>query len=287
MYLKLPLINRLLKRGALFGLKFQLKSKVIILILFLFFAYGCASHHPVYHPKTRYPQQFPVRKYKKKKLPASAKPYKVNGRHYRPLISAGDFSQKGLASWYGRDFHGKKTANGETYNMYAMTAAHKTLPLGTWVRVYNLRNGKQAVVRINDRGPFVRNRIIDLSYKAAKKLGVVGPGTAPVKIVALGKSSNGSGSSAAASAPVKYIPVNYWKGNFTVQVGAFMDKNNAAKFKHKLAARYKHAHITRFSDFRGVFFRVRVGRYSNLDAAVKFSRELISAGAKQAFVVAE
>ncbi len=265
-------------------MKFQVKLKVIISVLFLFFAYGCTSNRPVYHPKTRYTQQFPVRKYKKNKLPAYTKPYKVNGRHYRPLISARGFSQKGLASWYGRDFHGKKTANGETYNMYAMTAAHKTLPLGTWVRVYNLRNKKQAVVRINDRGPFVRNRIIDLSYKAAKKLGVVGPGTAPVKIVALGMASRGT---VVPSAPVKYIPVNYWKGNFTVQVGAFMDKNNAVKFKHKLAARYKYAHITTFSDSRGVFFRVRVGRYSSLDAAVKFSRKLILAGAKQAFVVAE
>lgn len=261
----------------------ELRPKLIISCFLLLFTLSCASNPPFHLPRYPYGQPRP---YKKRviKAPAYTKPYNINGKHYHPLVSARGFSQRGLASWYGRDFHGKKTANGEIYNMYAMTAAHKTLPLGTWVRVYNLKNGRQAVVRINDRGPFVKNRIIDLSYKAAKKLGVVGPGTAPVEIVALGIASK---SSALSSPPVKYIPVAYWKGNFTVQVGAFKERKNAERLKIKLSKRYAHAHITSFRDFRGMFFRVRVGRYSNLKNARNFSLKLMAAGAKAAFVVAE
>jgi rare lipoprotein A len=94
---------------------------------------------------------------------------------------------KGIASWYGSDFHGRRTASGEIYNMYDYTAAHKTLPLGTYARVINLKNCKSVIVRINDRGPFVKGRIIDLSYAAAKKIDMIGPGTVPVRIQILSK----------------------------------------------------------------------------------------------------
>lgn len=261
----------------------ELRPKLIISFFLLLFTLSCAANRPFHQPRHPYEQPFPHKK-RVMKAPAYTKPYNIKGKHYRPIVNASGFSERGIASWYGRDFHGRKTANGEIYNMYAMTAAHKTLPLGTWVRVYNLKNGRQAVVRINDRGPFVRNRIIDLSYKAAKKLGVVGPGTAPVKIVALGMASR---SSVRSSAPVKYIPVAYWKGNFTVQVGAFKERKNAERLKIKLSKRYRHVHITSFRDFRGMFFRVRVGRYSNLKNARNFSLKLMSAGAKAAFAVAE
>jgi rare lipoprotein A len=116
--------------------------------------------------------------------PNYPKPYKISGKWYQPLPYARGYRERGLASWYGKKFHGRKTANGETYNMYGISAAHKTLPLGTYVTVKNLDNGKTLVVRINDRGPFVKGRIIDLSYGAAKKLGVVGPGTARVDVLA-------------------------------------------------------------------------------------------------------
>ena len=109
------------------------------------------------------------------------KTYTVRGKTYRPYLSADGYREDGVASWYGRDFHGKTTANGERYNMYAMTAAHKLLPLGTKVRVTHLRNGKSIVVRVNDRGPFVGDRIIDLSYASAKELGMIGTGTARVR----------------------------------------------------------------------------------------------------------
>ncbi len=111
--------------------------------------------------------------------------YKVRGKQYKVFSSAESFQEIGIASWYGPNFHGKKTANGEIYNMHAMTAAHKTLPLGSRVRVTNLENGKKITVRINDRGPFHNGRIIDLSKKAARRLGMLGKGFARVHVKAL------------------------------------------------------------------------------------------------------
>ena len=206
------------------------------------------------------------------------KPYKIQGKTYHPLAHARGFSQRGLASWYGRKFHGRKTASGEVYNMYAMTAAHKTLPMDTWVEVTNLDNGRNIIIRINDRGPFVRNRIIDLSYTGAKKLGILGPGTAPVRVVALGKSSG--------KKKKDFIPVEYWKGDFTVQVGAFMELSNARAYRDKLSRKYDNAHITTHEDYRGTFYRVRVGKFSRLEAAQSFSRKLMQSGIDNAFAVA-
>jgi rare lipoprotein A len=113
------------------------------------------------------------------------KPYEIMGQWYYPIDSSDGFREKGIASWYGKDFHGKDTANGERYNMYAYTAAHKTLPLPTYVRVTNLQNGKSLVVRVNDRGPFVAGRVIDLSYASAVAIGMHIQGTAPVLVEAL------------------------------------------------------------------------------------------------------
>lgn len=115
--------------------------------------------------------------------------YRVLGKDYKVLKSIEGFVEHGIASWYGKKFHGHLTSNGETYNMFDMSAAHKNLPLPTYVKVTNLDNGKQAVVRVNDRGPFHPGRIIDLSYAAAYKLGVTASGTANVKIEALHSSA--------------------------------------------------------------------------------------------------
>ncbi len=120
-------------------------------------------------------------------------PYTVLGKRYYPLASAEGYAETGISSWYGTKFHGKPTANGEVYNLYAMTAAHKTLPLPSFVRVTYLANGRQVVVRVNDRGPFHDDRIIDLSWAAAQKLGFADTGTARVKLEAI--------SAAAAQAP--------------------------------------------------------------------------------------
>jgi len=165
--------------------------------------------------------------------------------------------------------------------MYAMTAAHKTLPLGTWVRVFNLENHRQIDVRINDRGPFVRNRIIDLSYAAARKLGLVGPGTAEVEVVALGTPVAGSGSQRI------YRQADYYSGNFTFQVGAFLNRTNALAYKRKLAAKFQNVHITVYDNGVNVYYRVRLGRAATLAQAEKFEAYLIQNGFPDAFLVAE
>lgn len=123
-------------------------------------------------------------------------PYTIDSIRYQPMPSSVGYSERGIASWYGSDFHAKATANGECYNMYAFTAAHKTLPLPTIARVTNLENGKSVVVKVNDRGPFVRGRVIDLSYAAAQSLDVVKTGTAPVLVEAIGGSFHGAKKSA-------------------------------------------------------------------------------------------
>lgn len=218
------------------------------------------------------------------KTPATQKPYKINGIQYTPLANADGFVQTGLASWYGKQFHGRKTANGEIYNMYAMTAAHKTLPLGTWVSVDNLENNRKIVVRVNDRGPFVSGRIIDLSYTGANKIGIVGPGTAKVRVTALGRATSYSEKT---KDPIAFQAVDYWKGNFTVQVGAFQVKNNAENYRYKLSKTYQNAHIVTFTDDRGLFYRVRIGRFTNLKDAIRFSDDIITQGFGSAFAVAE
>lgn len=109
--------------------------------------------------------------------------YRVNSSSY--ILNKSNYEEKGIASWYGRRFHKKRTSSGERYNMYQLTAAHKTLPLSTYVLVTNLNNGRHVVVKVNDRGPFIYNRLIDLSYAAAKKLNMVGRGTAPVSVKAI------------------------------------------------------------------------------------------------------
>jgi rare lipoprotein A len=238
--------------------------------LLLLFFFGCARVTP---PTTPPP-----------KAPKHTKPYKVGKKWYQPLPHAKGFTQRGLASWYGKKFHGRKTSNGEIYDMYAMTAAHKTLPFETYIMVHNLKNGKKINVRINDRGPFVRGRIVDLSYAAARKLGIFATGTAPVEIVALGsagQSKSNGGSDGTAQ------PVDYYRGNFTIQVGAFSEKDNAEKLRRNLDQLYKNAHITARSDGYETLYRVRVGRSSTLEQAAKCEEIMIRTGFVDAFVVAE
>jgi rare lipoprotein A len=195
--------------------------------------------------------------------------YSIGSKKYRPLRSAHGYTQTGTASWYGKKFHRRTTANGESYNMYAMTAAHKLLPMNTKVRVTNLENGKAATVRINDRGPFVKNRVIDLSYAAAKKLGVVGPGTARVKLQALGG-----------------CPSDI-SGEFYVQVGSFTVKPNAKYLADKLSSRgYKDSRIVRAQIDNRTFWRVQAGKFSSLSRAKRAAKQL-EAAYPGAFVIAD
>jgi rare lipoprotein A len=231
----------------------------------LLFINGCATTEPPPKPPSGYP-----------------KPYKVLGKWYQPLPDSKDFRQRGIASWYGRDFHGKKTSNGEIYDMYAMTAAHKTLPLGTYVRVHNLENNRNLEVRVNDRGPFVRGRIIDLSYAAARELGLVGPGTAEVEIIALGTPAVTDGGTGRT-----YVQRDYYSGNFTFQVGAFTNRENAERLQRKLSEQYQKAHITVYDRGDMIFYRVRVGSFTTLEEAVRNEQILIQDGFPDAFLVAE
>jgi peptidoglycan lytic transglycosylase len=177
--------------------------------------------------------------------------YDVDGHRYYVLPSAQGYVARGVASWYGPKFFGLRTSDGERYDMFAMTAAHKTLPLPCYVRVTNLQNGRSVVVRVNDRGPFVANRLIDLSYAAAAKLGMLLHGTAFVEVRAITpESPSGSELTRASQAPPPQL---------YVQVGAFADQANAWRLYDKL----------RRADFRKAFvlslpekhrlFRVRVG----------------------------
>ena len=239
---------------------------LVLFWCFIFLFWGCAPKAPPSRP-SGYP-----------------KPYKVGKTWYQPIPHAKDFRQKGVASWYGKKFHGRKTSNGETYDMFAMTAAHKTLPFDTHVRVNNLSNAKTTVVRVNDRGPFVRGRIIDLSYSAAKNIGLVGPGTAKVEIVALG--------AAAPDQPAgfdepKYIPQDYYSGKFTFQVMAFRNREFAERLKTKLERKYKNVHISPFDNGTETLYRVRVGLSYSLEQAAEYESVLIQDGFKDAFIVAE
>ena len=154
------------------------------------------------------------------------KPYKINGVTYYPMESADGYSEVGIASWYGPGFHGKLTANGERYNQKAMTAAHKTLPLPTLVKVENLENGKSIVVRVNDRGPYSKGRIIDLTETGARRLDMLDKGTAKVRVSVLSED------------PDCYVShgqaVNINSGNFAVQVGAFSVEDNAKRLAEKI-----------------------------------------------------
>lgn len=171
-------------------------NKVHTAILIGILLAGCTTQkgsYPYYPPKPskKYPSETLASQssdiYKKNgELKATMRPYVVMGKEYCPtVVSIGD-NFEGVASWYGNDFHGKATSNGEAYDMHAMTAAHKTLPMNTVVRVINLENGKHTVVRINDRGPFVESRIIDLSYAAANEISLVGRGSGKVRLEVLG-----------------------------------------------------------------------------------------------------
>lgn len=172
-----------------------------------------------------------------------------------PTPAPSGYTEEGNASWYGVPFHGRHASNGEIYDMYKLTAAHRTLPFETMVRVTNLSNGKSTVVRITDRGPFVDNRIIDLSLAAAREIESVGSGVVPVRVEVLGG-------------------VDPTAGFFTLQVGAFRDRANAERLRDRLSASYSPIFIQQYDSPDGMFFRVRVGKISGEDAAYQFGVQL-------------
>jgi rare lipoprotein A len=186
--------------------------------------------------------------------------YDVAGRRYVVLTTTAGYTERGVASWYGPDFHGKNTSSGETYDMYAMTAAHKTLPLPCYARVTNLGNGRSVIVRVNDRGPFVSNRIVDLSYTAAARLDIIRAGTAFVELQVLTPADAGGVTAPmTAQAATGAAPVAIGRGIF-VQVGAYGDEANARRALERLqAAGIAPAALSRDATATRSVTRVRVG----------------------------
>jgi rare lipoprotein A len=176
----------------------------------------------------------------------------------------GRISQTGIASWYGPGFHGKATASGAIYDQNDLTAAHQTLPLGTRVMVTNLDTGSSAEVTINDRGPFAKGRIIDLSYGAGKALGMIGPGTIPVRVEVLEGSNN-----------IQSIRTSL---DYTLQLGSFAQIENAQQLRDKLKTSYADVSIVPLQSRDVTYYRVQLGTYSNRNAAEETARQLSQAG---------
>ncbi len=169
-----------------------------------------------------------------------------------------------VASWYGAEFQGRPTASGERFDMYRLTCAHRELPFGTVLQVTNTLNEKTVKCVVNDRGPFVPGRDLDLSYAAAKEIGLVASGTAPIKIVSLGRESG-------YVREVKYSPSG---GPYTVQVGAFKDKDNALRLKSGLELKYQNVYIIEATVDKVTFYRVRIGKFRSRKEAFSLGEVL-------------
>lgn len=217
---------------------FRMHIKIVLAIVIGLTFFGCSSkeysYSSVYAPRVTYTKPSGAKINNSANMHrATMRPYTVMGKRYYPTrVSIGD-SFSGIASWYGPNFHNKKTSNGEYYNMYDMTAAYKTLPMNTMLKVTNLENDKQIVVRINDRGPFVKSRIIDLSNEAAHRIDMVKKGTAPVRIEVIGFNGVIGAKNKEQSVVI---------GNYLVQIGAFRNKSGAyryAKSNANVNGRYK------------------------------------------------
>ncbi len=203
---------------------------------------------------------------------ATMRPYTVLGKKYYPTRVSINDSFSGIASWYGPNFHNKLTSNGEYYNMHDMTAAHKTLPMNTMLRVTNLDNGIKVIVRVNDRGPFVKSRIIDLSNQAAHRIDMVKRGTAPVRIEVIG--FNGVIGSA------RSIVLS----NYAVQIGAFRSKDGAYRYAKKYSdGRYGSRVVTKYRDGEPLY-RVFLVGFKSADEARDYKS---SDGFSGSFIVRE
>jgi len=253
-----------------------------VLLLAVFTLTACTFGVPIRDPGQGQASTTPKTTKSKRGNPSS---YVVFGKRYHVLDSSDGFVQRGIASWYGTKFHGRPTSSGEVYNMHAMTAAHKTLPIPVYVHVKNLDNGRSMVVRVNDRGPFVAGRIIDLSYAAAKKLGVDGPGTAKVEISTVGPGQ------ALPTSVVRTIPLSKDLQPdipLFIQMGSFSSHVNASNLvKNLLDANEATAQISRRQTDSGLYYRVRVGPLFDIDEANAIVRRLKGKGFQTARIVVQ
>jgi len=230
--------------------------------------------------------------------------YEVFGQRYFVLETSVGYRERGMASWYGEDFHGRSTSGGEPYNMYALTAAHKSLPIPTWVEVTHLGNGSRVIVKVNDRGPFVDDRIIDLSYAAAEGLGMVRAGTAMVEVRALGEPvgpaavgsvtaeltevvSPGFSIISAAAAATPGIDDRPMQQVYA-QVGAFSDRDNALRLVGTLKeGGYDAVFVLSDNGSAGELHRVRIGPLADLDEYDDLTERLASLGVNESRLIVE
>lgn len=231
--------------------------------------------------------------------PQNQKSYVVLGKRYYPMSSNAGYREKGVASWYGKKFHGRKTATGETYDMYQMTAAHKTLPLPSYAEVTNLDNGRKIIVRVNDRGPFHGGRIIDLSYAGATKLGIIGRGTGKVEVRAINAKKYGA--SEPVVKPIKVAVVNQHahKGEahshqqnagpgLYLQVGTFSSIDRAEALQKKLAGQLaEKVFLMPVYRGQGSLYRVRIGPLANVGVSEAMAMKLKSMGVAESHAVIE
>jgi rare lipoprotein A len=225
---------------------FALSMKILSIIAVVFCLASCVAP----------PAAQPVKSYYGSDDTVAAKPYIIKGVTYYPLASvSSDYEETGIASWYGKDFHNRKTASGERFDMYSFTAAHRTLPLPTYISVVNLENNKSVVVKVNDRGPFSKGRVLDLSYASAEKLGMIASGTAKVRITVLSESME------RLRTEERDIDIN--NGAFGVQLASFSVRDNAKE----LVAKVKNSQIFEVTISGKKYYRVQVFGYSTKQAA--------------------
>jgi rare lipoprotein A len=223
--------------------------------------------------------------------------YEVFGKRYYTLASSDNYVEQGKASWYGTKFHGRRTSSGEPYDMYAMTAAHKTLPLPSYAEVTNLDNGRKVVVKINDRGPFHDDRLIDLSYSAATKLGIVDKGTGNVEVRAITRrnvtasANNSSTSSIVKAAPVSNTVVPntaIGKVLMFLQVGAFSTMSRAEQIKQQVQQQIEErVHISTVERAQPPLYRVRVGPLESAEYGERIASKLMDLGFSDTRIVTE
>jgi len=229
-------------------LKPPLPILTIIITFSFFLLVACGPRHVVIERRTPPPEKQEVKK--EKSLPEA----KIEKRESKGV-------QYGVASWYGGEFHGRPTSSGEVYDMHQLTCAHNTLPLGTVVMVTNLENGRSLELKVNDRGPFVKERILDVSYAAAQMLGMWEKGTAPVKVEVV----------SLAIEPVQ---------RFTLQVGSFADEPNAQRLAEQLRKSFENVYVATVETLTQKYHRVRVGQFDTREAALVIAEKLSQMGFK-------
>lgn len=253
---------------------------------------GCASQGPVdgapKASRSGTPAQDPVPRQEPRSRYGNGPVYEVNGRKYNVLKSSEGYKERGVASWYGTKFHGRLTSSREPYDMHALTAAHKSLPLPTFVKVENLRNGNSVIVRVNDRGPFVTNRIIDLSYAAALRLDMIKDGTSLVEVTALTVNDTKSPLHRPRKADQQGGQIKSSLQTLWLQAGAFGNAENAERRLQLLRdSGINTAFVAADRSVSPPLYRVRIGPINDVDAYDRLVERLLTIGIEETHLISE